>query len=253
MLYKLNFKGLSECIISKNRCIHFKTNPKKRILSRTGLVAIKKGMLTIWNSEGKHVPVTVLAFDGVQAIGQRTEDKNGYSVVLIGSGWKTNARKTLSRADLGQFSAANVPPKKKVVEFRVNSKKGLIPVGTIFTPNWFKVGQKVDVRAVSRGKGFAGVMSRWNFSGMPAKHGASLVHRHAGSIGQCQDPGRVIPGKKMAGRIGGQRVTTQGLEVVKVDLDFNLILIKGAVPGPEEGHVIIQDSIKTRIPFKSQS
>jgi len=212
---------------------------------RTGLIARKEGMTRIFDTQGKHVPVTVLKIDNCQVIAHRTEEKDGYTAVQLGAG---DAKiKRTSKANKGHFATAKVAPKKKVAEFRVPSEN-LPPVGAALSAKHFIAGQYVDVVGTSIGKGFAGAMKRHNFGGLRASHGVSISHRSHGSTGQCQEPGRVFKGKKMAGHMGNERVTTQNLEVVAIDEEDNLILVKGAVPGAKSGWVLISDAIKKPMP-----
>ena len=212
---------------------------------RTGLIAKKVGMTRIYREDGEHVPVTVMHIDGCQVVGQRTNEKNGYTALQLGAGAKKAKR--VNRAERGYFAQANVEPKQKLVEFRV-TEDNLVDVGAELSPGHFIEGQKVDVTGVSIGKGFAGGMKRWNFGGLRATHGVSVSHRSHGSTGQCQDPGKVFKGKKMAGHMGARRRTTQNLEVVRVDEARGVILIKGAVPGPKSGWVMIRDAVKKPLP-----
>jgi len=208
---------------------------------RTGLIAKKLGMTRVFAEDGAHVPVTVLHMDGCQVVAQRTEDRDGYSALQLGVG-AAKAKRT-SNAMRGHFAKAQVAPKRKVIEFRVSSDN-MIDAGAEMTADHFVVGQKVDVAGKSIGKGFAGAMKRWNFGGLRATHGVSISHRSHGSTGQCQDPGKVFKGKKMAGHMGDARITTQNLEVVRVDTDKGLILIRGAVPGSAGSWVEIRDAVK---------
>ncbi len=212
---------------------------------RTGLIAKKVGMTRIFTEGGDHLPVTVMQLDSCQVVGQRTADKNGYTAVQLGAGKKKAKRAT--KAERGQFAKANVEPKAKVAEFRV-SEDNMINVGEEITADHYFEGQFVDVTGTSIGKGFAGAMKRWNFGGLRATHGVSISHRAHGSTGQCQDPGKVFKGKKMAGHYGAARVTTQNLQVVKTDAERGLLLIKGAVPGPKGGWVLIKDAVKKPTP-----
>ena len=212
---------------------------------RTGLIAKKVGMTRIYREDSEHVPVTVMHVDGCQVVGQRTNEKNGYTALQLGAGAKKAKR--VNRAERGYFAQANVGPKQKLVEFRV-TEDNLVDVGAELSPGHFIEGQKVDVTGVSIGKGFAGAMKRWNFGGLRATHGVSVSHRSHGSTGQCQDPGKVFKGKKMAGHMGARRRTTQNLEVVRVDEARGVILIKGAVPGPKSGLVMIRDAVKKPLP-----
>ncbi|MGB4825668.1 MAG: 50S ribosomal protein L3, partial [Paracoccaceae bacterium] len=190
---------------------------------------------------GKQVPVTVLQLDNLQVVAQRTADKDGYTAVQLGAGMAKVSRTTA--AQRGHFAKANVAPKRKVAEFRV-TPDCLIGVGEEITANHYFEGQFVDVAGTSVGKGFAGAMKRHNFSGLRASHGVSVSHRSHGSTGQCQDPGKVFKGKKMAGHMGAVRVTTQNLQVVRTDADRGLIMIKGAVPGAAGGWVTVKDAVK---------
>ena len=212
---------------------------------RTGLIAKKVGMTRVFQEGGDHVPVTVMQLDGLQVVGQRTEEANGYSAVQLGAGAKKAKR--VNKAERGYFAKAKVEPKAKLVEFRVDPEN-LIDVGEEITANHYFEGQFVDVTGTSIGKGFAGAMKRHNFGGLRATHGVSISHRSHGSTGQCQDPGKVFKGKKMAGHMGAARVTTQNLQVVKTDADRGLIMIKGAVPGPKGGWVLIKDAVKKPVP-----
>ncbi len=189
--------------------------------------------------------MTVLQLENLQVVSQRTAEKDGYSAVQLGAG-SAKAKRT-SKAMRGHFAAANVAPKRKVAEFRV-STENLINVGAEISAEHFVEGQKVDVSGTSIGKGFAGAMKRHNFGGLRASHGVSISHRSHGSTGQCQDPGKVFKGKKMAGHMGAARVTTQNLEVVKTDADRGLIMIKGAVPGSKGGWVTVKDAVKKKLP-----
>ncbi|MBO9474106.1 MULTISPECIES: 50S ribosomal protein L3 [unclassified Shimia] len=212
---------------------------------RSGIIAKKVGMTRLFMEDGKQIPVTVLSLDGLQVVAQRTEEKDGYTAVQLGAG-SAKAKRT-SQAMRGHFAAAKVEPKRKLVEFRVPAD-GLIEVGAEISAEHFVEGQKVDVAGTSIGKGFAGAMKRHNFGGLRATHGVSISHRSHGSTGQCQDPGRVFKGKKMAGHMGAVRVTTQNLEVVKTDAERGLLFIKGAVPGSKGGWVSVKDAVKKKAP-----
>jgi large subunit ribosomal protein L3 len=212
---------------------------------RTGLIAKKLGMTRLFDEAGFHTPVTVLSLEGCQVTGQRTKDRDGYVALQLGAGAKK--AKNTTKAERGHFAKALVEPKRHVVEFRV-SEDNLIDVGAEFTADHFVAGQKVDVSGVTVGKGFAGAMKRWHFKGLRATHGVSVSHRSHGSTGQRQDPGKVFKGKKMAGHLGQDNVTTLNLTVFRVDVERGLILIKGAVPGTEGGFVKIRDAIKKAPP-----
>ena len=212
---------------------------------RSGIIAKKVGMTRLFMDDGRQIPVTVLQLDNLQVVAQRTAEKDGYTAVQLGAG--SPKVKRVSQAMRGHFAAAKVEPKRKVAEFRV-SADNLIEVGAEISANHFLEGQKVDVSGTSIGKGFAGAMKRHNFGGLRATHGVSISHRSHGSTGQCQDPGKVFKGKKMAGHMGAARVTTQNLEVVKTDAERGLVFIKGAVPGPKSGWVTVKDAVKKKLP-----
>jgi large subunit ribosomal protein L3 len=212
---------------------------------RTGVLAKKLGMTRFFDEAGTHVPVTVLSLEGCQVVGQRTQDKDGYVALQLGAGSKK--AKNTNKALRGQFAAALVEPKSTVTEFRV-SEDAMIDVGATFTADHFLAGQKVDVQGVTVGKGFAGAMKRWNFGGLRATHGVSLSHRSHGSTGQRQDPGKVFKGKKMAGHMGQDIITTLNVTVFRIDVERGLIMLKGAVPGTEGTYVKIRDAVKKAAP-----
>ena len=212
---------------------------------RTGLLAQKVGMTRIFSADGQHVPVTVLKVDGCHVVAQRTEAEHGYVALQLGAG--AIKPKNCTKAQRGHFAKAKVEPRRKVVEFRV-TEDALVDIGAELTAAHFLAGQKVDVTGTSIGKGFAGGMKRWNFGGLRATHGVSVSHRSLGSTGQRQDPGRTFKGKKMAGHMGAERVTTQNLTVVSIDEDQGLIFIKGSVPGADNGWVMVRDAVKKAKP-----
>lgn len=212
---------------------------------RTGLIARKEGMSRIFDEDGRHVPVTVLKVDECQVVAIRTKDKDGYIAVQLGAG-KAKVKRT-SKQNRGHFAKAKVEPKKKLAEFRV-TQENVPEIGAEIGANHFVTGQFVDVTGTSIGKGFAGAMKRHNFGGLRASHGVSVSHRSHGSTGQRQDPGRVFPGKRMAGHMGDVRVTMQSLQIVGVDLEENLILVKGSVPGSKSGWVLVRDAVKKPLP-----
>jgi large subunit ribosomal protein L3 len=212
---------------------------------RTGVIAKKLGMTRLFDESGAHVPVTVLSLDGCQVTAQRTAERDGYVALQLGAG--TKKAKNTSKAMRGHFAKGLVEPKRFVAEFPV-SEDNLIDVGAEFTADHFLPGQKVDVSGLTVGKGFAGAIKRWNFGGMRATHGVSVSHRAHGSTGQRQDPGKVFKGKKMAGHMGGDNVTTLNLTVFRVDVERGLILVKGAVPGTEGTFVRIRDAVKSAPP-----
>jgi large subunit ribosomal protein L3 len=212
---------------------------------RSGVIAQKIGMSRVYNDAGEHVPVTVLRLDDCQVVAHRTNDKNGYTALQLGAGLAKV--KNTTNAQRGHFAVANVEPKRKIVEFRVPEAE-MIPVGATITADHFVPGQVVDVTGSSIGKGFAGSMKRWNFRGHRASHGNSITHRAHGSTGQRQDPGKTFAGKKMAGHMGDERVTTLNLKVVRTDVERGLILVEGAVPGAKGGWILVRDAVKKQLP-----
>lgn len=212
---------------------------------RTGLIAQKLGMTRVFTEDGSHVPVTVLKVDGCQVVAVRTQDKDGYTALQLGSGDAKINR--VSKPERERFAKAKVRPKKRLVEFRV-ADDAVVEVGSEIAASHFVAGQKVDVTGTSIGKGFAGGMKRHGFGGLRASHGVSISHRSHGSTGNNQDPGRVFKNKKMAGHMGDRRVTTQNLVVVSTDDERGLILVRGAVPGSEGGWVLVRDAVKTKRP-----
>jgi large subunit ribosomal protein L3 len=212
---------------------------------RTGVIAKKLGMARFFDEAGSHVPVTVLSLEGCQVVAQRTQDKDGYVALQLGAGAKK--AKNTSKAMRGHFAKAEVEPKRTIMEFRV-SEDMLIDVGAELTADHYLPGQKIDITGTTVGKGFQGAMKRWNFGGMRATHGVSVSHRAHGSTGQRQDPGKTFKGKKMAGHLGQETVTTLNLTVWRVDVERGLILVKGAVPGTEGSFVKIRDAVKIAAP-----
>ena len=212
---------------------------------RCGLLTQKVGMTRVFNDEGEHVPVTVLKVDQLQVVAVRSEEKDKYTAVQLGYG-KAKV-KNVTQPNRGHFAKAKVEPKKKLVEFRV-AKDAVLEVGAELVPSHFVAGQFVDVIGTTIGRGFTGSMVRWNFHGLEASHGVSVSHRSHGSTGNRQDPGRTFPGKKMAGHLGVERVTTQNLTVVSADEAEGLLLIKGAVPGHDGGYVLVSDAVKRQAP-----
>ena len=212
---------------------------------RTGLIAQKLGMSRVFTDDGNHVAVTVLRVDNCQVVAQRTQDTDGYTALQLGVG--AAKVKNVTKPQRGHFAKAKVEPKAKVAEFRV-SEDALVEVGAEITAAHFVPGQYVDVTGTSIGKGFAGGMKRHNFHGLRATHGVSVSHRSLGSTGQRQDPGKTFKGKKMAGHMGAERVTTQSLQVVVSDAERGLLFIKGSVPGSDKGWVLIKDAVKRKMP-----
>jgi large subunit ribosomal protein L3 len=228
---------------------------------RTGVLAKKIGMTRVFAADGAHVPVTVLSLEGCQVVGVKKDEvrqadiikkgekvgtrqaNDGYTAVVLGAG--SRKAKNVNKSLRGAFAKAAVEPKAVLREFRVPADM-LLEVGAEIGADHFVAGQKVDVVGITKGKGFAGAMKRWNFGGLEASHGVSVSHRSHGSTGQRQDPGRVFKGKKMAGHLGMERVTTQNLEVVRTDAERGLILVKGAVPGADNSWVEIRDAVKAK-------
>ena len=208
---------------------------------RTGLIAKKLGMTRLFKDDGTHVPVTVLHLDKVQVVAARTQETDGYTAVQLG--WGVAKVKNVSKPNKGHFAKAKVEPKMKLAEFRV-SADGMLEPGATLSAAHFVVGQKIDVCGITKGKGFAGAMKRWNFSGLEASHGVSVSHRSHGSTGNRQDPGKTFKNKKMAGHLGQERVTTLNLEIAGVDAERGLLMVKGAVPGAKNGYVTVRDAVK---------
>jgi large subunit ribosomal protein L3 len=208
---------------------------------RTGVLARKLGMTRIFRDDGTHVPVTVLHLDAVQVVAARTAERDGYTAVQLG--WGKAKVKNVSKPNRGHFAKAKVEPKARLAEFRVAADAVLEPGATLSAAH-FVVGQRVDVAGISKGKGFAGAMKRWNFGGLEASHGVSISHRSHGSTGNRQDPGKTFKNKKMAGHLGQERVTTLNLEVAAVDAEQGLIMLRGAVPGAPGGIVMVRDAVK---------
>ena len=208
---------------------------------RTGVIAKKVGMTRLFQDDGRHVPVTVLSLENCQVVSQRTQDRDGYVAVQLGAG--VAKAKNLSKPQRGHFGKAEVEPKACLQEFRV-AEDALVDVGALISADHFVAGQMVDVSGHTQGKGFAGVMKRWNFGGLRATHGVSVSHRSHGSTGQRQDPGKVFKNKKMAGHMGDKQRTQQNLEVVFTDAARGLIFVKGSVPGSKGGWLTVKDAVK---------
>ena len=208
---------------------------------RTGLICKKLGMSRLYTEDGIHTPVTILHLDNCHVVSTKTKEKDGYNSVQLGVGNITE--KNLSKPMKGHFKKNNITAKAKLSEFRV-TEENLLENGSELSASHFIDGQFIDVSGVSIGKGFAGAMKRHNFGGLRASHGVSISHRSHGSTGQCQDPGKVFKGKKMAGHMGAKKVTIQNLKVVDVDKENHLLIIKGSVPGKKNSTIIIKDSIK---------
>lgn len=215
----------------------FASAPDTPDSTRTGGLAMKVGMMPMWDAWGVRHAVTVLQMDACQVTQIKTQETDGYTAVQLGVG----EAKWVNKPQRGHYETANVVPKRKVWEFRV-TEDALLPVGTQLVAQHFVPGQKLDICGISNGKGFAGGMKRHNFGGLRASHGVSAAHRSLGSTGNCQDPGRVWKGKKMPGRMGGDRITTRNLWLYKIDTARNLLYVKGAVPGRNGGFVRVADA-----------
>ncbi|AKH68596.1 50S ribosomal protein L3, bacterial [Spongiibacter sp. IMCC21906] len=209
-----------------------------------GLVGRKSGMTRVFTDDGISIPVTVIEVDPNRVTRVKAEDAEGYSAIQVTAGGRKASR--ISKAEAGHFAKSGVEAGRGLWEFRLSEGEEVPEVGAELTVAAFEAGQKVDVTGQSKGKGFQGGVKRWNFHMQDATHGNSLSHRAPGSIGQCQTPGRVFKGKKMAGHMGAERVTVQTLEVVRVDAERNLILIKGAVPGAPGGDVFVRPAVKAK-------
>ena len=219
---------------------------------RSGVIAQKVGMTRVFTEAGEHIPVTVLKLEKLQVVAHRTADEHGYTALQLGAGGYVNRKgkpklSLVTKPERGSFAKLSIEPKRKLVEFRV-SPDNLIEVGAEIMANHFVPGQHVDVTGTSQSKGFQGPMKRWNFGGLRATHGVSVSHRSHGSTGQRQDPGKVFKGKKMAGHMGSERVTTQNLVVVRTDVERGLILVRGAIPGSKGGWVEVRDAVKRPLP-----
>ncbi|MBR0552218.1 50S ribosomal protein L3 [Stakelama marina] len=208
---------------------------------RTGVIAKKMGMTRLFQDDGRHVPVTVLALEGVQVVSVREKDRDGYTAVQIGAG--SAKAKNVAKPQRGHFGKAEVEPKAMLCEFRVE-EDGLLEVGAELSADHFVAGQMVDVSGRTQGKGFAGAMKRWGFGGLRATHGVSVSHRSHGSTGNRQDPGRVFKNKKMAGHMGDRNRTQQNLEIVSTDAERGLIFVKGSVPGHKGAWLVVKDAVK---------
>lgn len=212
---------------------------------RTGVIAKKMGMTRLFQEDGRHVPVTVLALENVQVVARREADRDGYVAVQLGAG--VAKAKNVAKPQRGHFGKAEVEPKAIVREFRV-ADDALLEVGAEISADHFVAGQLIDVQGYTQGKGFAGAMKRWGFGGLRATHGVSVSHRSHGSTGQRQDPGKVFKNKKMAGHMGDRQRTQQNLEVVSTDVERGLIFVKGSVPGSKGGWLFVKDAVKVPLP-----
>lgn len=207
-----------------------------------GLVGTKSGMTRVFTEDGASVPVTVIEVDPNRVTRVKSVESDGYAAVQVTTG--SRKAKHLSRAQAGQFAKAGVEAGRSLMEFRLADGEDAPEVGGELTVSLFEAGQSIDVTGTSKGKGFQGGVKRWNFNTQDMTHGNSLAHRAPGSIGMCQTPGRVFKGKKMAGQMGNARCTVQSLEIVRVDAERNLLLIKGAVPGATGSDVIVRSAVK---------
>src|SRR6478736_7458122 len=218
----------------------------RSLIMRTGVIAKKVGMTRLFQEDGRHVPVTVLALENCQVVSHRTADRDGYVAGQVGSG--EAKQKNVNKPQREHFAKAQVPLKQKVAEFRLESEDALLPVGATISAEHFVAGQMVDVSGHTQGKGFQGGMKRWGFGGMRATHGVSISHRALGSTGQRQDPGKVFKNKKMAGHMGDKQRTQQNLEVVRTDAVRGLIFVKGSVPGSKNAWLLVRDAVKLPVP-----
>ena len=210
-------------------------------MATKAIVGTKIGMTQVWDDDNRVVPVTVLAVPPCRVVQIKTPENDGYGAIQVTFGVRDPARINLPEA--GHFDKAGVSPGRKIVELRLDDVSDY-SVGQPIGADLWAAGEKVDVTAVSKGKGFSGVMKRHGFKGQPAGHGAHKVHRKPGAIGQCATPSRVFKGKKLPGRAGAARVTTLNLEVVKSDIEAEVMLIRGSVPGPAGGTVVVRDAVK---------
>lgn len=206
-----------------------------------GLIGKKIGMTQLFDENGKVIPVTVVEAGPCTVVQKKTVENDGYAAVQVGFGDVKVQR--VNKPMAGHFKKADVAPKKVLKEFRLEDTES-VNVGDVLKADVFAAGDRVDVVGTSKGKGTAGAIKRWNFSRLKESHGTGPVARHAGSLGACSDPSRVYKGKKLAGHLGSERVTIQNLDIVKVDAENNLIAIKGAIPGPRGGIVVIADTVK---------
>jgi len=210
---------------------------------RTGIIGTKIGSTSFFNDDGSVVPVTLIKIEDCIVSGIKTKEKDGYFAVQLASIDKKGNDKNINKPQKKLFSSLNISPKKIIKEFRV-LEKNLLEIGSSLNVDHFQKEQKIDVTGISIGKGFQGVMKRHNFGGLRASHGVSASHRSHGSTGNCQDPGRVFKGKKMAGHMGNTQVTKQNLKIIDIDINNKLLAIKGSIPGKKNTTVFIKDAIK---------
>lgn len=211
---------------------------------RTGIIAKKVGMTSFFKDTGVRLAVTLLHLDNCEIISHKTEEKDGYNATIVGFGEQKEHRVT--KPMKGFYAKLDTKPKRKIKEFRV-TKLCDDDIGKKIDVKIFKIGQLVDISGITIGKGYAGVMKRYNFAGLEASHGVSKAHRSGGSTGGCQDPGRVFKNKKMAGRMGGVKNTTKNLTIVDIDEENQLLIIKGAVPGARGGLVFLRDALSSTV------
>jgi len=210
-------------------------------MASKGILGRKLGMTQVWDADNRVVPVTVIQAGPCRVVQLKTPERDGYAAVQLAFGDAKPAR--LTKPELGHLKAADAAPAKHLAELRVDDLSGF-EIGQVLAADVFAAGERVDVTGISKGKGFTGVMKRHNFHGQGASHGNHKKHRAPGAIGACATPSRVFKGTRMAGRLGGHRVTTLNLEVVSADAERDLLLVKGAVPGPKGGLVVIRDAVK---------
>lgn len=217
------------------------SNERKSLLTRPGLLGIKRGMITWFTEKGEQHCATVVEIDSCEVVGHKTLETDGYYSVLLGH---IDKLKNITEKNLKKFEEAGVSPKAHTAEFRLRDETGLIPIGTELKADYFVPGQLVDIKGVTKGKGFAGPMKRHGFSGLLATHGVSKAHRSHGAMGGNQTPGRILPGKKMAGRMGGNNCTVFNNEILYANGDEGILVIKGQIPGPNRSYVKIRDAVK---------
>ena len=211
---------------------------------RTGLIAKKLGMSSMFTEQGDRITITFLQLEDLQVVGKKTIEKDGYNAVVLGSTIKKASK--VSKSMKKVFANAKVEPRKILKEFRV-SEANMLEIGSELKADHFKPGQYIDVSGKSIGKGFAGFIKRHNFRGLEATHGVSISHRSHGSTGQCQDPGKVFKGKKMAGHLGDTKVTIQNLRVIEVDAEKGIVVVNGNVPGSKGKYVLVKDAVKKAV------
>ncbi|MFA9459640.1 50S ribosomal protein L3 [Thiohalorhabdus methylotrophus] len=208
-----------------------------------GVIGKKVGMSRVFTESGESIPVTVIEVTSNRVTQVKDADRDGYSAVQVTTGQRKPHR--ISKPLAGHAAKAGVEPGRTTREFRPADGEELPESGSVLEVDRFEAGQRVDISGITKGRGYAGTMKRWNFGGGPATHGAHKIHRKGGSIGQMQDPGRVFKGKKMSGQMGGRRSTQQNLEVVRVDADRQILLVRGAIPGAKNSDVLVRPTVKS--------